>query len=108
MYEYSATINFVITFSENISAKDRFALIEVTNNVDLSYCLMANNNQKIVSLYDITEGSYTISLTTLIGNTINLNGETTITLDENSAKEITINIEIDKSKSIGYYGKVIL
>lgn len=108
IYEYSATINFVITFSEDISLKDRFALIEVTNNVDLSYCLMANNNQKIVTLYDITEGKYTISLTTLIGNAINLNGKTTITLDENSLSEITINIEINKSNKTGYYGKVIL
>ncbi len=108
VYEYSATITFVVTFSDNIKVNERLLLIELTNRNDLSYCVVAKNNETIVSLYNLNEGEYYMNLISLLGNEITLDKDLKVILNEEVGENITININLTSVGTRGYYGNIII
>lgn len=106
LYEFSGTINFKANFDNSISTKVLF--VTLTNAYGESFDIVLNATKLTVSISDLSEGTYTITLRTAYS--ISVNSETTaeIELNEANGKEYSVEIALTKTTNSGYCSSILI
>lgn len=106
LYEFGGTINFKANFDSSISTKVLF--ITLTNAYGESFDIVLNATKLTVSIPDLSEGTYTITLRTAYS--VSVNSETTaeIELNEANGKEYSVEIALTKTANSGYCSSILI
>lgn len=107
MYEYLGSITFNIVFSEDISPEERLVLVRVSNSAS-NYCLALTNEDRAGTLENIIAGTYTITLSSVLGSEVSADTDLILILDETVGDTVTIKIVVTKTVSNGFYWNIAI
>lgn len=106
LYEFSATINFKVNFDNTIATKVLF--VTLTNAYGESFDFVLNASRLSVSISDLPEGVYTITLKTTYNVSINSETTATLELNETNGKIYPVEISLIKTANSGYCSSILL
>lgn len=108
VYEFSGSVTFNVAFADDVLEEDRYLIVEFTNHSSQSYAIMLTNTNKTVTIKNLPQDTYSITLTSLIGTKINCEVNE-VKIDEiETGDNFTINISISNSIVSGYYAKIVI